>query len=161
MKILVLSDTHLERGEALPAAVLAAAKEADLVIHAGDLVCTEVIDALRAITLVEAVAGNMDGAAISAQFPRTKLLTLAGVRVGIAHGSGAPDGIAARVQAQFPQAQVIIYGHSHHPEVCEEHGVLFLNPGSPTDNRYAPYHSFAWLHLGDGPPRAEIVRLEE
>lgn len=163
MKILVLSDTHCEPGEELPAAVLAAAATADLIIHAGDLVHPGVVDALRAAgtAAVEAVAGNMDSAAAAAQYPAKKLLTLGRFRVGITHGSGAPAGVGARALGMFPGADVVIHGHTHQPVIEDSFGTLLLNPGSPTDNRYAPYHSFAWLHLDDATgARAEIVRLE-
>lgn len=163
MKILVLSDTHLEEGEVLPAPVLAAAREADLIIHAGDLVVPGVIDALRAAgsAEVEAVAGNMDDPAEKTRLPAKKLLTLGRFRVGITHGSGAPDTVAARALAMFPGADVVIHGHTHQPVIEDQFGTLLLNPGSPTDNRYAPYHSFAWLHLDENSaPRAELVRLE-
>lgn len=163
MKILVLSDTHCEKGETLPAAVLAAAKEADLIIHAGDLVDPEVVEALRAAGTaeVEAVIGNMDGAASRARFPAKKLLTLGQFRIGIAHGSGAPDTVSAKVLALFPGADVVIHGHTHQPVIEDRDGTLLLNPGSPTDNRYAPYHSFAWLYLDEATgPQAELVRVE-
>jgi len=163
MKILVLSDTHCEPGEALPAAVLAAAKDADLIIHAGDLVHPGVVDALRAAGTaeVEAVAGNMDSAAGKHQFPAKKLLTIGRFRIGVTHGAGAPTGMEHRVLGMFPGADVVIHGHTHQPVIETVDETLLLNPGSPTDNRYAPYHSFAWLYLDDAAaPRAELVRLE-
>lgn len=163
MKILVLSDTHCAAGEALPAELLAAAQEADLIIHAGDLVTPAVVDALRAAGTaeVEAVFGNMDGDDSRARFPAKKLFTLGRFRVGVTHGSGAPENIAAKVLALFPGADVVIHGHSHQPVIRQYGKTLLVNPGSPTDNRYAPFHSFAWLYLDESAgPRAELVRLE-
>lgn len=161
MKVLVLADTHLERGEPLPAAVLAAAAGADLILHAGDLVSDEVLDRLATFAPVEAVRGNMDPDALGARLPLQKLLTLGGVRVGLAHGDGAPTGLGDRVAARFPRADVVIHGHSHQPLITRYGKQLIINPGSPTDNRFAPYHSFAWLRLDGKSADAELVRLTE
>ena len=110
MKILCLSDTHLENREALPAAVLEAARTADLILHAGDQVHNSVVEELRRYAPVEAVAGNMDPPQLQSLYSKKKLLSLDRFRVGLIHGQGAPRGMVERVTRELPQADVIVFG---------------------------------------------------
>jgi predicted phosphodiesterase len=78
-------------------------------------------------------------------------LDLAGVPIAMVHETGATKGRAARVHRRFPHAAVVIYGHSHDP--VDELGVdgqRLFNPGSPTERRRAPHHSFGRLHFDHG-----------
>jgi putative phosphoesterase len=162
LDVLVLSDTHLRQGVKLPTAVLELADRAGHVLHAGDLVDVDVLDVLEALAPVTAVRGNCDGSDVSARAEECAEVELAGVRVAMVHDAGGAAGRHARLHARFPMAQVVVYGHSHQPELTRaDTGQLVLNPGSPTQRRRAPTHTVAWLELADGAVRdASLVHLD-
>ena len=135
-RALVLSDTHVpQRARALPPAVWAAVDEADLVIHAGDWNALPLYEELtaRAQRLL-AVYGNNDGPDLRAVLPEVAEATIDGVRVAVIHETGDAKGREARMEARFPDADVLVFGHSHIPwDTRTARGLRLLNPGSPTD----------------------------
>ncbi|MEZ5265141.1 MAG: metallophosphoesterase family protein [Acidimicrobiia bacterium] len=162
-RVLVLSDTHIRRGgsRSLPAAVLAAAARADAVLHAGDIVTAEVLTMLEELAPVHAVLGNNDHELVGV-LPLHRCLTLGDVPIGMVHDSGPSEGRPRRLRRMFPEASVVIFGHSHQPcSIAGLDGQWLLNPGSSTERRRAPTHTMAWLTL-DGPQqiRAELVHLD-
>jgi len=160
MKIGVISDTHVPgAARALPPAVFEIFKGVDLILHAGDIVESSVLDELDVIAPVEAVAGNMDDNELHLLLPAKKVLTLGRFTVGLTHGKYRIDLQKEMIRKDFGKVDLIVYGHSHTPFWGKVGDVLFLNPGSPTDNRYAPYHSVALLTVGDA-LTAEIIRLQ-
>lgn len=160
MHVLVVSDTHLGSAalDRMPEEVWDLAARADVVLHAGDVVDRAVLDRLAELGPVHAVLGNNDHG-LERTLPETWEGTLGGVRVGMVHDSGATAGRPARMARRFPDAQVVVFGHSHDPLV--EPGVgdqLLVNPGSPTQRRRQPVHTVAWLELVDGAVRAAELR---
>ena len=121
----------------------------DLILHAGDIVQLSVLDDLRSIAPVEAVAGNMDEEEVRLLLPAKKILQLGRFKVGLIHGKYKIDLQREMIRQEFDDVDLIVYGHSHAPFWGEMDGVLFLNPGSPTDKRYAPYNSVALLDVND------------
>ena len=159
MKVGIISDTHIPATiPSLPPVIFEIFKHVDLILHAGDIVDLSVLDELKTIAPVEAVAGTMDDAACHHGLPSKKVMTLGAFRVGLIHGKWRLDVQQAMIRKEFDDVDLIVYGHSHTPFWGRVDGVLFLNPGSPTDKRYAPYNSVAILDIGDE-LRAEIVRL--
>ena len=160
MKVICVSDTHADGMGKLPAALYDALKTADLILHAGDITSPDVLEELKAIAPVEAVAGNMDGWDITNHHPDKKVVEAGGFRIGITHGAGRVTNIEERVLAIFENDNVdcIVFGHSHHAVVSQHGRVLLVNPGSPTDKRWAPYNSVAILVVGED-MRAEIIRI--
>lgn len=159
MKIGVLSDTHVPAiAPSLPPAVFELFKDVDLILHAGDIVELAVLDELRAVAPVEAVAGNMDGPEARLGLPVKKVIPLGGFRIGLIHGKFRIDTQRDMIRKEFDGVDLIVYGHSHTPFWGRDGDVLFLNPGSPTDKRHAPYNSVAILDVGEE-LRAEIIRL--
>jgi putative phosphoesterase len=152
VNVLVLADTHLrpDRRRELPAAVLAAAARADVVLHAGDVVTAEALELLASYAPVHAVLGNNDHTLVG-HLPETLSLDLDGVRVAMVHDSGATKGRVARLHRRFPDAQLVVFGHSHLP--LDELGVdgqRLFNPGSCTERRQAPHRTFGWIELHRG-----------
>jgi uncharacterized protein len=152
VKVLVLADTHLrpERSRTLPDAVWAAADEADVVLHAGDVLTAELLDDLARRAPTHAVLGNND-VTLRASLPEVLELDLAGVAVAMVHDSGPSTGRAGRLRRRFPDADIVVFGHSHLP--LDEEGVdgqRLFNPGSPTERRRAPTRTFGWLELEEG-----------
>ena len=134
MKLGVISDSHAGVIEDIPAAVRNALAGVDLIVHAGDMTRRAVLDGLRAIGPVEAVCGNMDEAGLRSVLPERTVFAAGGRRIGLVHGSGAPQGLAERVRALFDGVDIVIFGHSHEP--CNRYvdGVLLFNPGPVRDS---------------------------
>jgi len=159
MKVGIISDTHVPGAAlSLPPAVFEIFRDVDLILHAGDIVETSVLEELRAIAPVEAVAGNMDGPDLQIRLPRKKVLTIGTFTVGLIHGKYRIDQQQEMIRKEFDNVDLIVYGHSHKPFWGKVNGVYFLNPGSPTDTYHAPYNSVAILQAGDE-LKAEIVRI--
>lgn len=159
MKIGVLSDTHLHNpDDELPAAVIEMFRGVDMVLHAGDITHPSVIDFLQTIAPTHAVLGNMDDVHLLGTLPLKKVVEAGSFRIGLIHGWGAPDGLEERVEKEFDDVHCIVYGHTHYPACHYRNGILFLNPGSPTDRRWAPYCSIGILHISDT-LQGRIVRL--
>jgi putative phosphoesterase len=159
MRVGVLSDTHVPAiVRYLPAVIFDIFKGVDLIIHAGDILEMAVLDELRTIAPVEAVAGNMDGSEVHLNLPYKKIIPLGNYRAGLIHGKYKMAIQHEMIRKEFDNIDLIVYGHSHTPFWGKVNGVYFLNPGSPTDKRYAPYNSVAVLEVGDE-LKAEIIRI--
>jgi putative phosphoesterase len=159
MKIGIISDTHVPgAATALPQAVFHVFSGCDLILHAGDIVDPSVLQALQTVAPIEAVAGNMDSHQGLLHLPKKKVLTLGKFTVGLIHGKYRIDVQREMIRKEFGAVDLIVYGHSHMPFWGRVGDVIFLNPGSPTDNRHAPYHSVALLTVGDT-LEAEIIRI--
>lgn len=148
MHVLVLADTHLRTDlSKLPPEVWDHAAAADVILHAGDVVTADLLDALRSHAPVHAVLGNNDHD-LAGTLPTQLDLELDGVRIGMIHDSGPRQGRPARLLRRFPEAQVVVFGHSHEP-VNEEAptGQLLFNPGSAVQRRRQPTRTLGLLTL--------------
>jgi putative phosphoesterase len=144
------------RAKDLPAPVWAAVDAADVVIHAGDWVSLDLLNALeaRAQRLV-GVFGNNDGAALRARLPEVARVELAGVRFAVVHETGAAAGRERRCARAYPDVDVLVFGHSHIPwDSTAETGLRLLNPGSPTDRRRQPTFTWMTAEVADGTVQA-------
>jgi uncharacterized protein len=158
--VLVLADTHLgsDLGK-LPAEVWEQVDRCDVVLHAGDVVTQDVLDALaaRASGPVHAVLGNNDHSLVR-QLPDRLELDLDGVRVGMVHDSGPRDGRERRMRRWFPRSDLVVFGHSHEPvDVLGIDGQRLFNPGSAVQRRRQPQRTIGLLELTDG--RIESHRI--
>ena len=162
MLIAVVSDTHMPRGRRrLPDACVERMRSADLIVHAGDFTAPEVLDELEALgPPVAAVHGNVDTAELRARLPETRLVDAAGARIAIVHDAGPSRGRLERMRLRFPEAQAVVFGHSHIPLHEERDGFQIFNPGSPTDRRRQPKHTMGVARIDGGRPRFELVVLE-
>ncbi len=158
LKVLVVSDTHApRRWRGVPESLLEPLRRCDLILHAGDVCEPAVLDELSAFAPVHAVLGNNDGDDVAAWgVPLTLQLELEGVHVGMIHIAGPKQGRGKRMGKDFPDADIVVFGHSHMPVDMQEDGTHLFNPGSPTDPRREPTGSYGWLELADG----EIVSHE-
>jgi hypothetical protein len=148
-----MADTHVpKRARDLPAQLWRAIAEADVVVHAGDWVCVELLETLlaRANRLI-AVVGNNDGPSLSARLPDIATAELDGVRLTVVHETGPARGREQRCAARFPDTDVLVFGHSHIPwDTVAPTGLRLLNPGSPTDRRRQPTCSWMTADINDG-----------
>jgi len=154
----VLSDTHLYRQE-VPLQVLRALDGVDLLIHAGDIVEMAVLEELESLAPTVAVAGNMDHGDVREALPEKRVIEVADCRLGLMHGSGAPQNMTSRLRREFERVDVVIFGHTHQVYNREEDGIFFFNPGSPTDKMFAPFRSVGILELGEE-VKGRIIMLE-
>ncbi|WCD90613.1 hypothetical protein KPP03845_107041 [Streptomyces xanthophaeus] len=153
MRLLLTSDTHVPaRAARLPEALLAAVDEADAVIHAGDWTDEATLDLLesRSRRLI-GVYGNNDGPALRRRLPEVARAELGGLRFAVVHETGPAAGRERRCATRFPEVDVLVFGHSHIPwDSTAPGGLRLLNPGSPTDRRRQPHHTFLTLAVEDG-----------
>ncbi|MEV6830671.1 metallophosphoesterase [Amycolatopsis sp. NPDC051102] len=153
MRLLLISDTHLPaRARELPPQVWAEVAGADVVVHAGDWVDVALLDELeeRSKRLI-GVYGNNDGPALRARLPEIARADLDGVRLAVIHETGAKQGREQRCDAQFPDTDVLVFGHSHIPwDTVAPSGLRLLNPGSPTDRRRQPYCTYQTCRIENG-----------
>lgn len=156
----VVSDTHLRRGSrrAMPAGAMRHLRRADVILHAGDVLEQWVLDELAELAPLHAVLGNND---VDIVLPERHLVDIEGVRVGMVHDAGARTGREGRMRRWFPDAGLVVFGHSHIPLHRDGPGQQLLNPGSPTDRRAQPHHTLALVELLEGAVRSvEIVELD-
>ena len=153
MRLLLISDTHLPaRARVLPPQVWDEVAAADVVVHAGDWVDVALLDELaeRSKRLI-GVYGNNDGPALRARLPEIARAELDGVRLSVIHETGAKQGREQRCDAQFPDTDVLVFGHSHIPwDTVAPSGLRLLNPGSPTDRRRQPYCTYQTCRVENG-----------
>lgn len=151
-RVLLVADTHVpKRARHLPRELLRTAAEVDLIVHAGDWVEVEVLDELSAVAPVLGVWGNNDGAALRARLPEVARADIEGVRVAVIHETGPTAGREKRMDAAFPDTDLLVFGHSHIPwDTVTPRGLRLLNPGSPTDRRRQPDCTLMTATLADG-----------
>lgn len=144
-KLLLISDTHVpQRAKRLPEQVWQAVAEADVVLHAGDWVDLALFDELsaRSRTLL-GVYGNNDGPGLRTVLPEVLRESIEGIRFAMIHETGDAGGRERRMDAAFPDTDVLVFGHSHIPwDTVSPEGMRLLNPGSPTDRRRQSAHTY-------------------
>jgi putative phosphoesterase len=166
MKVGIVADTHLPRfGRQLPAALRDGFRDerVRLIVHLGDFTGPEIPALFEALAPLEAVAGNNDPPPVVARFRLRKIVTVAGVRLGLVHGDGRGGTTVSRSIAAFAgeDVDVICFGHSHQP-LCERRNSIWLiNPGSPTDKRAQPRYSYALLEIDRGRLRPRLVFFDD
>lgn len=158
MKIGVVADTH---SLDIPAPLLKDFKAVDLIIHAGDFCSIADLKVFQKLAEVKAVYGNMDDVSLEKSLPRRIVFEVDGVSIGVVHGRGSAQQTLDFVRDEFrkDKVNVVVFGHSHIPVQKVIDGVLYLNPGSPTDKVLAPYCSYAILETNQGKCAAKIVKV--
>jgi uncharacterized protein len=148
--IAILADTHMPKGaRRLPARCVELVSAAEAVVHAGDFFAVAALEELRALCpRVHAVHGNVDEPALRQALPVTLELELGGRPLAAIHDAGPARGRLARLRRRFPDADAVVFGHSHLPLHEEEDGFQIFNPGSPTERRRAPRPSMGLLEVG-------------
>jgi uncharacterized protein len=161
VRLAVISDTHLPRGgRALPDACLAQLSAAAAILHAGDLIELAVLTELERIgPPVHAVRGNVDSAELQARLPLTRIVSAGGARIAMVHDGGPADGRLDRLRRRFPDADAVVFGHSHLPLHEERDGFAIFNPGSPTERRRAPRHTMGVATVEHGRVAFELLDL--
>jgi uncharacterized protein len=162
MRLAIVSDTHLPRGSrALPPACLERLAAADAILHAGDFIEAAVLAEIAALgPPVHAVRGNVDSAALQARLPAVRSVAAGSVRIVMVHDAGPAPGRIERMHRRFPDADAVVFGHSHLPLHERRGGFQLFNPGSPTERRRAPHHTMGLARVEDGRVEFELVELD-
>jgi putative phosphoesterase len=157
MRLGIIADTHgLLRPE-----VFDVFGNVDHILHAGDLGPLDLLTELETLAPVTAVYGNIDGFDVRARLPQVARIELDGFRIVVTHGdqfgSPTPEG----VQQAFPDAEILIYGHTHRPLLTlVDVVVTVMNPGGAGHRRFNLPPSVGILELEPGiPPRGRLVPL--
>ncbi|MDQ1360150.1 MAG: uncharacterized protein QOJ44_527 [Acidimicrobiaceae bacterium] len=154
LRVVVLADTHLRDSDMprrdLPKQAWERVRQCDMVLHAGDVLERGLLRRLNEVAPTRAVLGNNDLTLVG-DLPETLQLALAGVRVAMVHNSGRKAGRPKRLRRRFPEADIVVFGHSHIP--CNEvgfDGQVLFNPGSATTRRSQPVCTLGQLVLTEG-----------
>ncbi len=157
MRLGVISDTHgLLRPE-----VFDVFAEVDHILHGGDVGRPAILEKLGTIAPVTAVYGNTDGGDIRDRLPQVATIELDGFTIVVTHGDQFGSPTPERLQAAFPRAEIIVYGHTHRPLLTlVDVVVTVMNPGGAGPRRFDLPPSVGILELEPGiPPRGRLVPL--
>lgn len=160
MLIGVISDTHIpDRASKIPENVMKIFEGVDIILHAGDLTEPHIKEDLETLAPTYCVQGNMDRA-YGHKLPKSKLIEIEGVRLGLNHGEVYPRGDTQQLKyiAMELDVEVLITGHTHWAFVKQVGDLLLLNPGSPTVPRLSD-PTVMLLEIDNGEIDAQIVKI--
>ncbi len=159
VRLAIVSDTHMPRGSRdVPGACAERLREADAILHCGDFIGAEVLRRLEALgPPLHAICGNVDEPALREALPARRVVAVAGARIGMIHDPGPRTGRLARLRRAFPDAEAVVFGHTHLPEHERLEDFQIFNPGSPTERRRAPAHTMGIATVQDGRLAFELV----
>ncbi len=162
VQIAIISDTHLPRGtRRLPGACIERLRRADLIVHAGDLMTMAMLRELEAYGEVVAVHGNVDDAQVLAALPASAVVEAEGATIAVTHDAGPARGRLVRMRRRFPEADAVVFGHSHIPlHERAEDGFQIFNPGSPTERRRSSAHTMGMASARGGRLSFELIVLD-
>ncbi|MFQ6080800.1 MAG: metallophosphoesterase family protein [Candidatus Bathyarchaeia archaeon] len=131
----LISDTHIPtRANAIPPRVFEVFVGSNLIMHAGDLTQLRVLSDLERLAPVVAVYGNMDEPDVRERLPKMESVEVYNWKIGVVHNPGALWGTRRMKRvAKQNNLDVLVFGHTHRPTFRREEGILFINPGSPTN----------------------------
>jgi putative phosphoesterase len=157
MRLGVIADTHgLLRPE-----VFEVFRQVDHILHAGDIGSASLLTELEAIAPLTAVYGNTDTFELRERLPQVATVELDGFEIVVTHGDQFGSPTPERVQAAFPTAEIIVFGHTHRPLLTlVDTVVTVMNPGGAGQRRFNLPPSVGILELEPGiPPRGRLVPL--
>lgn len=159
MRLGIIADTHglLRRG------VFDVFAEVDHILHGGDVGPAELLLELEALAPVTAVYGNTDGFDVRRRCPQVARLELEGLFITVTHGDQLGSPTPEALHRAYPDADVIVYGHTHRPRLeLLERTVTVMNPGAAGPRRFDLAPSVGIMELEPGlPPRARLVALDD
>lgn len=159
MKIGVLSDTHLNQvSDDLKRVMEELFKDAELILHAGDITSIPVLTYLEAFGTL-AVSGNMDLPDVVRTLPQTREIDAGRHKIGLTHGYGSPQGLAQKLRPSFKQIDCLIFGHTHKPVNKMVGHELWFNPGAMILSRFSGKKTVGLLTI-DETINGEIIALE-
>jgi len=159
MKIGVISDTHMKKPTPLlERAVEEYFSDAELIIHAGDVVSPDVLGVFGNKSLY-VVSGNQDNQVIRRKYPEKQVIEVEGFRIGVVHGWGPPFGLSKRVLSSFENIDCIVFGHSHIPLIRKQDNIFFFNPGAFCGGIFSLWRKTIGILTLEKEIKAEVVRI--
>jgi putative phosphoesterase len=160
--VAVIADTHLPKGaRRIPDLCMEWIRKADVLIHAGDIATVRVLRELEAICpQVHAVHGNVDEPALQRLLRASRQLEVGARQIAVVHDAGPARGRLGRMRVRFPDADAVVFGHSHIPLRERSSGFEIFNPGSPTERRRAPHRAMGLLRVSRSRLRFEHLWLD-
>jgi putative phosphoesterase len=155
MKIGIISDTH----GLLRAQVFDVFEGVEHILHAGDIGKPDILVELAAIAPVTAVWGNVDAMEIRARVPEVARLELGGVHIAVVHGMQLGSPTPQKAAAAYPDAGLVVFGHSHRPLIQQIGPTLAVNPGSAGPRRFKDRVTVAIAEIEDGRVQARLIDL--
>lgn len=159
MRLGVIADTHGQ----LRAEVFDVFAGVDHILHGGDIGPADLLAELEALAPVTAVYGNTDGFDLRARLPQVARIELDGFRIVVTHGDQFGSPTPAKLNAAFPDAEILVFGHTHRPLLTVvDQVVTVMNPGGAGPRRFDLPASVGIMELEPGiPPRARLVPLDD
>jgi putative phosphoesterase len=135
--------------------------DVDHILHGGDIGSQDLLVELETLAPVTAVYGNTDGFDVRSRCPQVAQLELDGFIVVATHGDQFGSPTPERLAKGFPDAEIIVYGHTHRPSLeLIDRTVTVMNPGAAGAARFGIPPSVGIMELEPGiPPRARLVAL--
>ncbi len=121
-----------------------------MILHAGDFSEASVLEEIQRLAPVVAIHGNVDSAELRSELPESTAIDIEGATIAAIHDAGPAKGRLKRMRARFPDADAVVFGHSHMPLHEAEGGFQIFNPGSPTDRRRQPRHTMGLARVEHG-----------
>ncbi|MEF3255260.1 MAG: metallophosphoesterase [Deferribacterales bacterium] len=147
MRILIISDTHIDSIKNLPKILISEIERSDAVFHAGDIVGKRGYNELLSLNKnLYAVRGNVDF--MLDNLPTSLTVTINNLKISITHGNRYHD-IINGLLYEFADSDIIIFGHTHHPYSKMVGEQYLINPGSTSKNRWKNKETYAILELTD------------
>ena len=151
----VIADTH----GLLRASAMRALHGVELILHAGDVGGRDVLIELAAIAPVQAVYGNVDDMH-TPELDAHRWLSLEGWQVHVSHGHEVGRPSPEVLLQRYPDADLLVFGHTHRALVHREGPRLVVNPGAAGPRRFDVVPSIARLRLAPGTADVEIVPID-
>lgn len=151
-----MSDTHYSRNFSLRKEILSELEDCGLIIHCGDFVSREFYDYLNTTGKLKAVRGNNDFS-LTGILPAEITFDFEGYNFAVTHGHLVSKN---SLHFAYPDSDIIIFGHDHHPSAEHFENRMILSPGSVTHNRYVDYNSFMTINIGASQkPVIKIIKI--
>ena len=159
MRLGIIADTHC----LLRPQVFEVFKQVDLILHAGDIGPANILTELEALAPVTAVYGNTDGWDLRQRLPETVETRIEGTDFLLIHGHQFGTPTPEQLHEAYPQAEVIIFGHTHRPVLTTVDVIVTaMNPGGAGQRRFNLRPSVGIIELEAGiPPGGRIVELKD
>ncbi len=150
----LISDTHgLVRPE-----VFEALQGVSQILHAGDVGPADVLTELATIAPIRAVYGNTDAPGRPDLAERIEDV-IDGVRIVVTHGHELGSPTPPKLVGAYPNADVIVYGHTHQQLITKAARRVVVNPGAAGPRRFKLQPCVAKLYIYQGQADVELIPL--
>ncbi len=149
-RIGLVSDTH----GYLPSQVPEVFRDADLILHAGDIGSGAVLESLKCVAPLLAVRGNMDWGRWAEDLLESDSVLIGGEEILLIH-----DLDRLHRHPPLERLLALVSGHTHRPRIERKNGVLCVNPGSAGAPRNGHDACVAMLRVAGTATSAELIPI--